>query len=361
MTPGLAAQAPQVQSPYAMQPQAQYAMQPQYAAQPQYGTQVMDPQMAYAAQAMPQSMLQGMPQSMLQAMPQAQTQTLPQAGLQPMSAFGTQAVPVGLTPLPVAGAVGAAAGATAVSGNRFVRAVKAALHELGLYKGEVNDVFDKQAKASVLAFQKKAGIKPTGKPTAKTRKALQKAILKKAAKKKAAAKKVSVAKVATVGVSPALAANPAIAGAVQGQGMIPGQQPTSTLPFAADPFGMGSQQGLPQVNRTNQSSITNGAGTGFPGMPFAGLPGMVPAGFVGTATPVTAAAGTATAVNPATPQNQHVENSNTGDQQIPSWQSPYGYQSMYGAGFGQTAGYGYSPYGNVQQGGVKGFFQRLFG
>lgn len=179
---------------------------------------------------------------------------------------------------------GATQSGRAGSDSSVVRAVKAALRELGLYDGPINGTYDARVRQSVLAFQKQEGIARTGKPNARTRKALKNAVTEKAAAAAPARPQHVPAAGAAPGsavVSGAAPLTGAAAGFAAGAPMgtaalapgslgavpFPAQQ-YGPPPLAAGTLGMGIDPSLgllprpaaptgPQMNATNQQGLTN--------------------------------------------------------------------------------------------------------
>lgn len=167
----------------------------------------------------------------------------------------------------------------AIAGNPVVRAVKAALTELGLYHGAVDDKLDAATRRSVLAFQKRNRLKATGKPDVQTRKALQRQV---AARSATARAKSPGAQATTAPATPGAVLAPAVVPGAPTAGFAPtglAQQPrlaplTTTglpgsatapmhpgaLPFGPDVTGAQPEQPTgPQLNATNQQGLTNAA------------------------------------------------------------------------------------------------------
>jgi peptidoglycan hydrolase-like protein with peptidoglycan-binding domain len=103
-------------------------------------------------------------------------------------ALQTGQLPIGMMPVPPQAGFGGlleTGGGVKVavqrSSNNMIRAVKAALKELGLFHGAVSGPYDAQLKSSILAFQQQQGLQKTGLPNKPTRVALKDAVVQKQA------------------------------------------------------------------------------------------------------------------------------------------------------------------------------------
>ena len=205
------------------------------------------------------------PQALNTPLTNLQPNMLQPIAFQPQAGMGLVADPYGIGVASTGDAVSGAAQATGAKPG-LTEAVKAALRELGLFRGAVTSNYGTGVRSSVLAFQKKSGLKATGKPNAKTRKALKAALLKKQAA--AAAKQPTFVPTPTLqpdlrvgtpaGVNPYAGQVP---GAVTGYPTTAGAAMLPMLGAAGAPLemtGAGTPSG-PQVNATNQSGLAAGA------------------------------------------------------------------------------------------------------
>lgn len=93
--------------------------------------------------------------------------------------------------------------------NSVVRAVKAALRELGLYHGDVSGPYDAALRTSILAFQGRTGLRKTGTPNKPTRIALKNAVARKHAAARVSARRAAAAP-SPMPIQSGYAAGPAI-------------------------------------------------------------------------------------------------------------------------------------------------------
>lgn len=171
-------------------------------------------------------------------------------------------------------------GESPVSNNRFVRAVKLALRELGLYHGKVTSAYDTQTRRGVAAFQRRSGLRATGQANVGTRRALRRAVLNQATGQRAlvgiapdGSRITHVARGTRRSGAPVAAGTLGMAGAgglispygaqMPGAGAPASPFAMGTLPFhgpgmTLPPTGLPQAPDGPQVNASNQQGIANG-------------------------------------------------------------------------------------------------------